>query len=247
MEHFVDIHCHILPRVDDGAKDEQETLDMLRTAWDDGTRLMVATPHWNRERGYTKSRREIAVDYKKAQRLAQSIHPKFRIYSGQEVAYDSSVPEAAARGEFLFLGNSRYLLVEFSPVDGFSRIETGLTQLRMQGIKPVLAHIERYDCFRKEPELAERIASLGVPIQINAASLSGEHGKDYGSCSKAVLLGGCASLVGSDAHDLKNRAPLMRDCAVHIANRYSESAAELLFRNNALRILKNLPVEPVSV
>lgn len=69
MEYFVDIHCHILPRVDDGAKDEQETLDMLRTAWDDGTRLMVATPHWNRERGYTKSRREIAVAYKRLRDL----------------------------------------------------------------------------------------------------------------------------------------------------------------------------------
>lgn len=110
MKHFVDMHCHILPGIDDGASNEVQTAEMLEQAWLSGTRMMVATPHYNRRRGYTADQSKINDALVQARTIAKRINPNFRIYEGREIEYENDTPDIISSGAFHSMGASDYYL-----------------------------------------------------------------------------------------------------------------------------------------
>lgn len=237
MEKFIDMHCHILPEVDDGAKDMEETKAMLEMAYADGIRYIIATPHCHPRRGRTSIDR-IQAQAKRVRQVAKQIDEKFGIFLGQEVYFGQDVPDLLVKDEILTMNRRDYVLVEFSPSDEGSYIKQGIQQIQSRGYIVILAHVERYANLRDDMELVENLCETGVLLQVNASSILGDKGRAVKKFVQNLLKEEMVFCVGTDAHDLKHRPPQMKKAAEYVAKKYGEEYARRIFFSNAAKMLK---------
>ena len=142
---MIDIHAHILPGIDDGARNWEETGHLLEAAWAQGVRHIIATPHFSRKTDMEQLRQLKAG----VRELAHRKGLELEISLGQELRYFEELPLYLEQGRALTLAESRYALVEFKPGDGFQTIRRAVRELVQSGFIPVLAHAERYLCLRE--------------------------------------------------------------------------------------------------
>lgn len=237
MNHYIDLHSHILPGVDDGAEDLQETMEMLQIAYKEGIRCMIATPHFHPSRGHRSPetmKRKVAI----VRKLAEKIDPKFRIYLGTEIYFTQEVPEKLQRGEILTINGTRYVLVEFSPSDSYEHIYRSIQLLQMQGYEVIVAHVERYGSVRADVSFAEDLVKAGALLQINAGSIVGKYGKEakkyvYSLMDQDLVFG-----VGTDAHHASSRRPKIKKAAEMVEKSYGEEYRRRIFFDNAASLLR---------
>ena len=237
MERFFDMHCHILPETDDGAKDLAETRLMLRKAYDEGIRYIIATPHCHPRRGgaapdVLRSRLRLVREE------AAQISSEMKIWLGTEIYFGQDIPELLAEKRVLTMNGSRYVLVEFSPSDPYDHICQGIQQLQMKGYEVILAHIERYHCMYDDMADAEHLTDMGVRIQVNAGSITGQSGWKAKRFVKKLLERELVFCVGTDAHDAKKRPPQMRKAAAYVAKKYGKDYARRIFFSNPRVMLR---------
>ncbi len=238
MNGFIDIHTHILPGVDDGAKHFPEGLELLRMAYANGTRGVIFTPHYRSK--YRQNTPELLEKrYQAFCAAAQAELPDMKLYLGQEVYMDSGAPEALAEGRVLSINGTGYALLEFSPGTHWEQMEKGIAAVLRYGYSPILAHGERYAALRKDERRLDQLLDQGVKLQMNADSVMGHLGWEVKGFCKRALKGGKASFIASDAHDPLHRPPLLRECFLHIHKKYGGEYAECLFSANALAVLEN--------
>ena len=236
---LIDIHCHILFGVDDGARNVHITRKMLEMAYADGIRAMIATPHYRPERWPVSwEQRELALA--KVQRLAQDLDPNFRIYPGNEIFYQEKIGERLAAGEVDTLADSRYILVEFHPDAPYEYLWQGLQGLQMEGYRVILAHWERYDCLIREPERLETLAGSGVGIQSNADAVLGGQGRGVKKLIREMLEDGLVDYVATDCHGIRGRLPQLRCAYEYIRKKIGEDTARKVCVENPQRILQNI-------
>ena len=239
MEGYIDMHCHILPGVDDGAKDIDETKAMLRIAYEEGIRCIIATPHHHPRRG-KESPTVLRRQAKLVREAAHEIDEHFRIYLGTEVFFGQDVPDKLKDGKILSMNNRDYVLVEFSPSDTFAYIRQSLQQMQLAGYEVILAHVERYNCIVKEAELAEQLWEMGIHLQVNAESITGESGREIKKFVKYLMDQELVFCVGTDAHSPRHRAPRMKKAAAYVKKKYGEEYMRRIFFSNAKTMLKKL-------
>ena len=168
MDKFIDIHCHILPGVDDGAKDLAQALELVKIAQDDGTGALVLTPHYRgRFRQNTPEQLRAAFDA-----LRQAAPKDMELFLGNEVAYEKDVAEKLTEGRVLSLSGGRYVLLEFDVATTGYQAMDAVMELIGSGAVPVIAHVERYPVFQKDKQLTEAVLAAGALIQINADFVS---------------------------------------------------------------------------
>ena len=242
MNQFVDIHCHILPGVDDGSQTPEETKAMLQKAWDEGIQIMVATPHYHKQRGKND------IDLIKKQllltrKLAKEVHPKMQICLGMEIYYGEDVPELLKTGKAVSIRKSRYILVEFSPGDDFQYILNAVRKLQMSGHTVIIAHIERYNCLREDISNVEYLREMGAYLQVNAGSITGSYGRSVKKFLREVLKAHLVQLVGTDAHGPEKRSPKMQEAYKEVVKRCGEEYADQIFGQNAKKVLRNEEID----
>lgn len=242
MNQFVDIHCHILPGVDDGSQYPEETKAMLEKAWDEGIQIMVATPHYHKQRGKND------IDLIKKQllltrKLAKEVHPKMQICLGMEIYYGEDVPELLKTGKAVSIRKSRYILVEFSPGDDFQYILNAVRKLQMSGHTVIIAHIERYNCLREDISNVEYLREMGAYLQVNAGSITGSYGRSVKKFLREVLKAHLVQLVGTDAHGPEKRSPKMQEAYKEVVKRCGEEYADQIFGQNAKKVLRNEEID----
>lgn len=237
--YIADIHSHILPGIDDGSESMEETISMLKIAAAEGITHMIATPHYKVGRG--------CADSETVKQLADMVRHKLaeaglniKIYPGHEVFYSSELAERFKCGRISSLNDTKYVLVEFSPMDTYRYIRNGLDDIIGMGYKPVIAHVERYECMLKKPENVEGIKALGVGIQINASSITGEVGRAVKKFVHGLLEDGLVDYIGTDTHSAADkRKPLIHKCVSVLYKKYdSEYVADILYRNAEKNIIK---------
>ncbi len=234
---IIDMHCHILPGIDDGAPDEETTRAMLGQAWEHGTVAMVATPHKYKRRGFWPSDDAVVKAYNQARRIAQEIDPAFVIFLGSEVGNSSKLDTYLQDGQYRTIAGSKYLLIEFSPSDPFEIIQRSLQTVQMNGYKPILAHCERYDAIVEEPERLEELSQAGVLLQLNADSILGKRGRKVKKFCLKALKKNLISFIGSDAHDLTYRPPVLDECYEFIEKKFGTQRADALFNANIAKVI----------
>ena len=242
MNQFVDIHCHILPGVDDGAQTPEETKAMLEKAWDEGIQIMVATPHYHKQRG----KNDISLIKKQlllARKLAKEVHPKMQICLGMEIYYGEDVPELLKTGKAVSIRKSRYILVEFSPGDDFQYILNAVRKLQMSGYSVIIAHIERYNCLRADLSNVEYLREMGAYLQVNAGSITGSYGRSVKKFLREALKAHLVQLVGTDAHGPEKRSPKMQEAYKEVVKRCGEEYADQIFGQNAKKVLRNEEID----
>ena len=237
MKRMVDMHCHILPEVDDGARSIEETRQMLQKAYEDGIRYIIATPHYHPRRG-RKSPTELRRQLKLVREEAARISDKLRVYLGAEIYFGQDIPEKLREERILTMNRTNYVLVEFSPGDTFEYICQGIQQIQLKGYKVILAHIERYQCIYKAIENAEHLKHMGVYIQVNAGSITGEAGWKTKRLARQLLDRRLVFCVGTDAHDPKKRRPRMKKAAEYVEQKCGEDYARRIFFSNPRIMLR---------
>ena len=234
---FVDMHCHILPGVDDGSKDMKMSLQMARVAAENNIREIIVTPHW------TGNRRSVSPDgirrrIEELRRACADEGLDLSFHPGNELLYDSSLPKRLSGGEVLTLAGSAYCLVEFHPMDDYRYIYDGLRSLLYEGFRPILAHCERYACLMKKPELAEELTSQQVLLQCNGASVEQKLFQSVPKFVNGLLRQGLVSFIASDAHRAEgDRRPDLLGPAAWLQKKYGAEDTRRLLSDNARRII----------
>ncbi len=232
---IIDVHSHIIPKADDGSRYIGETLELLKASYRQGVRGIIATPHYIR--GHNKmDAGTIRKKVSDIQELARRIAPDLTIYSGQELLYFDGSVEYLKTGRILTLGEARYVLVEFLPSVPYGEVFMAVRNLMLAGYFPILAHIERYQCLRKEG-CVEELIHAGAYMQMNFKSLVGmKHLAERAWCRK-MLLEGKIHLLGSDMHRLEYRPPEIEKTTAWITKRGGEELFEKLTWKNPSKVL----------
>lgn len=171
--------------------------------------------------------------------MAQEEVEEADLYRGNEIMYDSSVPEALENGRICSLADSSYLLVEFKPWEEFSYIQEGLRNLSYDGWRVILAHCERYDCIRKNPELARELTRNRIYLQVNADDVLPRFRSPFAKLISGLLQEELVSFVGTDAHKDTGRSPEMLRCWQYLIRKCDPDYVREITRENALRIIRN--------
>lgn len=188
---MIDIHTHILP-VDDGAKDFNDSLELINQELKEGIKTVVLTPHMN----YLYND---VVKIKEAYEILKSHNLNINLLLGSEIRYYDNMVSDLNKGLLLTINNTKYVLVEFS-LKNKDNITDGIYELIVSGYKPIVAHIERYSYLTKE-EIIE-IKRMGALIQVNAKSFEK---KDYKKVLHFLLKNNYVDFVASDCHDVVYR------------------------------------------
>ena len=209
---WVDVHSHLLPEVDDGPHDWEESLALAAFAAERGTEVLVCTPH-DLPDVYDNPPERILPLLEEFQARLDADGLPLRVLPGNEVYLVAESIGRLDRGELNFLGGaSRSLLVEL-PVGswpmGPEGVESLLFELSVRDVTPVLAHVERYEALRRDPHLLGRLVERGCVGQTNASAVAGREGKTTQRLVLEWLRKGWVRLLGSDGHSAQ-RPPSMR-------------------------------------
>ena len=244
---MIDLHCHILPGVDDGAQSLDEAVAMCRLAARDGCTGMVATPHQRRGEWWNADRAALAA---LADELQSAVGASFRVYLGGEVHVDSSllaeVEKLPADGGILPLAGSRYLLIELDSLGTPTETIHLVHELVVAGWRPIIAHPEFIPWLAPDPELLARLIALGATAQVTAMSATGDFGRRPQSDVFTLLDAGLVHFVASDSHGVRRRPPGLGRAHRLVAGRWGEETARRLFVDNPRAVVEDRPL-PESV
>ncbi len=224
---MIDLHCHILPGIDDGPADMNESLAMARYAVKDGISAVVATPHALGS-GFDNSPKKIhqaILDFQNRldiEKIPLTLHP------GAEIHLCPDMARRIMAGETVFLSkNRRCILVEFP----FQSVPMGfkeeLFQLAVNGITPVIAHPERNPMIGHDPEFLHELAAMGCLVQVNSTSVTGGFGDGIMAVAHRLIEKRLVHVIASDAHSADHRPPAL-SLAVKIAQEILKNADEVL-------------------
>lgn len=235
-----DIHCHILPNVDDGAADMQDSIEMACVAAKNGTVGIAATPHCNVPavfNNYQSDSLKNTLSSLKSKLVECGI--SLGIFSGQEVFLSDSFEDRLKNGDFITLNGSRYMLVEF---DFEIKEKSALSKLEClvsHGYVPIVAHPERYGFVVENPFSIKKIHLSGGLIQLNGGSFFGHFGRKATEVANFAVSNRLADFVASDAHSQFVRTPDLSGAYEFICTEYSYDYADLLLTANPLNAIED--------
>ncbi len=236
IDGYVDIHCHIVPHIDDGARSSTQALRMIDIAYKNGIRAMIATPHYEVGK-YDNNIDEIQKQFSKIKDLALKKYRDFKLYLGNEIFYSYGVVNNLEEGKIFTLADSKYVLVEFSPNDKYKYISESLYELVNNGYIPVLAHAERYEEVMEDIDNVERLVDVGVYIQINAHTIAGKYGHGIRRRVMKMIKNDLVHFIGTDTHSDGHRSPDLEECIKYLNKKTDEETVVRLLSTNPQKII----------
>lgn len=228
-EMIFDIHTHIVPGIDDGARNFEESVQLIERAREQGVRSIIATPHYYLQK---PSNPDVI------RRSVEKLNAKFSdvsIYTGNEVMYFESMVEKLKSGEILTLADSKFVLIEFYPDESYKRIVRAVQNLRFSGYYPIIAHVERFRALKEEG--LSGLIELGAYLQMSFSPV-GENifNKDCRFLRRA-LKAEEIHFTGSDMHRIDRRPPVITS-AVKWMEKNLNNVQSVLYKN-AEKIIAN--------
>ena len=232
---MIDIHCHILPLLDDGPRAIEESLAMLKLAAAGGTTDIIATPHANAVYAFDESRVQETFEM-----VRDRVDLPARLHLGCELHLNYvNLKKVLARPERYTLNRSRYLLLELPDLFSTKPVTRAVQELIEAGLVPVIAHAERNRVLQKDAALARCWKELGCLIQITGQSLLGGFGTSAMRTAEQLVEKRLADVVASDAHNCVKRSPDLGPAYQHIVTRYGTEIAARLFVGNPALVLSD--------
>ena len=239
---MVDIHCHILPEVDDGAWDLETSLEMARMAVRCGVKRIIATPHFKGVPESLVQMPYILHQFRQLQNALKREMPGLELIPGAEVLCLPQTLEMARVGELPTLGNSRYVLTEFYFDASRHFMDATLESLQAFGYQPVVAHPERYGAVQRELGLAQSWFDRGIVLQLNKGSVLGAFGHRAEDAAVRLLYRGSAHIIASDAHTPIHRTTDLRGVREWAEDHLGREYARILLEDNPGRITRGRPM-----
>lgn len=242
---MVDIHCHLLPGVDDGAASTEIALEMLRRGAAEGIRAAVLTPHLSPGSSEAQEalHRKVFAGFASAVREAGL---PVELYLGAEIGFRFGMVEVARWPSGSLAGGGRFALVDL-PLGPLSpALEQAFFELRLAGFRPILAHPERHPALAGSPARIGRLRQQEVLIQIDAGSLTGQLGRRAHRAAESWVRQGWVEFVASDAHDLESRPFSLRSARARLEALGGSDLAWQLLVENPRRLLDGEEVESIA-
>jgi len=240
---MIDLHNHILPGIDDGAIDLEESLEIARTFLSEGVNRVTATPHRDPDKNKGLEASEVRVRVRELQTALDEAQVPLDVLQGTELYLTPEAPALVRNGLISPLGHGNYFLVEVA-FDQRSPLwmEDSLFQMQLHGFQPVLAHPERYAFVQKDPSSIEPLMERGIIFQLTAPALLGEYGRTVQGTAETLLRRGWYALAASDRHHPGHNRSLL-DLHGAIANLTSSEVADLLLKANPRRVIEGDDLE----
>ncbi|MFS0821466.1 tyrosine-protein phosphatase [Bacillus sp. 1P02SD] len=238
---MIDIHCHILPCLDDGAKDLDETIKMAKSAVQEGITQIIATPHYKKKE-YENTKEKILQAVEMVNRELSQAKIPLTILPGQEPRIDGELLQDYQKGEILSLNNGgKYLFIEFPSGHVPRYSEQLLFDLQLNGLTPVIVHPERNSEIIENPDILYKLVKNGACTQITTSSVTGHFGKKIKKFTLQLVKHNLTHFLASDAHNLSNRPFRMKEALDVLVKEYGV-AVDYYFRENAELLIENKTV-----
>lgn len=239
---MIDIHCHILNEIDDGARDLETAIRMCHMAEMNGIKHIVATPHTNT---VDNINRFVEVRDERLETLRKHIAQRgidVKLYPGAEVFVDDDIFFANDLKR-LTINSSRYILIEFNFRNlKIRKIYDYLNEIINAGLVPIIAHPERYEFFQFDYDAVNSLAKNGVIFQINASSLASLDGLQEFELAYSMAYNGLASFIGTDAHSLTHRANNLSEMMRYFPPDISHYNMQTMVHDAAKAVLTDSPI-----
>ena len=242
---MVDIHCHILPQVDDGAESLADALEMAYMAASCGVTDLVATPHVRGDAEDIDHAASLYRRFRQLQDAAARNNIPLRLYPGAELLCTEETVELARKKQLLTIGDTDYVLCEFPFHAHFFEMDEILSGIAGAGYRPIVAHPERYAAIRKDPRRILHWFQAGYVIQVNKGSLLGAFGAPARDTACRMLEAGLVHLIASDAHSPLRRTTDFSRLEDWLLSRYPPDYVQLLLEDNPGRVIRGREMAPV--
>jgi protein-tyrosine phosphatase len=240
---MIDLHCHILPGIDDGPAAMEETKRMLAIAKSEGISVIAATHHFMDDNAtidfYLES---LEYGIRQIQPIIEDLNLDIKIVKGAEV-YISPFLYQLEGLERLCINGSRYLLLELPMLDIPQYTEEVIYQLQIRGITPIIAHPERNQRIMGNPNLFYKMVEYGALGQVNTGSITGFFGKKVQKCARILLENNMVHVVGTDAHSAGRRAPRIKKADGMLNKWLGSQTADMLINRTPAALLKDVVLE----
>jgi protein-tyrosine phosphatase len=224
---MIDIHCHILPGVDDGARDWDTAVEMCSLARRDGITHIVATPHCNHQYKYVREAHQDRLG-----QLRERVRDlDFTLGCDFHASYEN-IQSAAQHPDRYTIGTSPYLLVEFSDYQTPAQMSDLVFRLQSAGLRPIVTHPERNPVISQFPDFPAQLVDLGCLLQITADALTGAWGNSIKKTCESMLKKDLVSFIASDAHGTGRRKPSLSDARKAAARIVGQDGADQLVQSN---------------
>lgn len=244
---MVDLHCHLLPGIDDGSKSMEISLRLAYEATENGVTHALLTPHHMNGR-YVNHKKDVLQQTKVFQKQLQKNDIPLTVFPGQEVRINGHLLDALDRDDILFADTSnKYLMLEFPDDDVPHYTNQMIFDLQQRGITPVIVHPERNTKIMANPDLIHQLLEKGCLSQITASSYVGTFGKKVEDFSHQLIEAGQCYVFASDAHDLPRRKYEMRQAFEKVQQEYGPDLVKK-YQQNARLIIngENVPLNVIQ-
>ena len=233
---MIDLHCHILPDVDDGSRDIEESIQLLKEAYQNGFTDIIVTPHYMQEY-YEKDKTQIKEKIEELQEI------NVNLYQGNEIYVCREIVDLLKDGYAVPLNETNYVLFELPMHNKIMYLNDVIFSLLSSNYKPVLAHPERYEYVQKNPEYLIELMEKGVLLQSNYASILGYYGKEAKQTIITLLQNNMIQFLGSDTHRQGTIYADMKKILEELEKYCSEETIQALTQINPGKLLKNEEIE----
>lgn len=235
---MIDIHSHIIPNVDDGARSVEETFNILKEAQGAGFTDVILTSHFLLNY-YETNAQELIFWKEKLQEVLKKQGTKINLHSGMEIYITNQMEELLENKKILTLANSGYMLIELPLATNVKYFDYVVYYLEAKGIKPIIAHPERYKCVQKDPDIVEEYIEKGCLIQCNYGSIVNLYGREAEKTIKTLLKKNQVHFLGSDVHRENGTYLIIPDAIKKIRKIIGENKINELTTINPKKILQN--------
>lgn len=243
---MIDIHCHILPSIDDGARSMEESVAMARMAVASGVTGIVTTPHFLGVPESLELMPELLAKLRKLHRACRAAGLELELYPGAEILCVDETVRLAEQGRLPTLSDGRYVLTEFRFDESWDFMDLTLDSIRRCGYAPVVAHPERYGAIQHDPRRIRRWFERGYVIQVNKGSVLRAFGTRVRDTAMAMLQDGTVHTIATDAHWSSRRTTdinaVTEWCEDHLGGSYTR----ILLEENPKRIVRGEEMAPIK-
>ena len=235
---MIDIHSHIIPHVDDGARSVEETFNILKEAQEAGFTDVILTSHFLLNY-YETNAQELIFWKEKLQEVLKKQGTKINLHSGMEIYITNQMEELLENKKILTLANSGYMLIELPWATNVKYFDYVVYYIEAKGIKPIIAHPERYKCVQKDPDIVEEYIEKGCLIQCNYGSIVNLYGREAEKTIKTLLKKNQVHFLGSDVHRENGTYLIILDAIKKIRKIIGENKINEITTINPKKILQN--------
>jgi protein-tyrosine phosphatase len=238
---MIDLHCHILPGIDDGPQTIEESVAMARRAAEDGIVHIVATPHVKAAFAVSGQRFQKGTAFFNEQVLElyerlKSEGLKIGIFPGAEIALPAIDDDTIS---VLGINNTKYLLIEFPHTHLPAKAVDVIFNLNIKGYHPIVAHPERNPSIIEDPGKLMELRKIGALVQITASSLTSASDPDVKQCAHYLVKKNAVEFIASDAHSTDSRPPVLSKAYELVAKMVGGKKAEMLVWWNQVGVINN--------